>query len=136
MKIFISMYKSTPPLVQQIFLFLILGGVCYLVDILLLVGFVELMDMEVNLANLIASVISIYVAYVLNAKFIFKQGKHSITSEIAMFFLFSIIGLVFNIVLMYLFVTFVPISYVISKTIVTGLEAAFNFATRKIFVFQ
>lgn len=123
-------------LIKQIVLFLFLGMICYLVDILLLVGFVELLGMEENLANLIASVISIYVAYILNAKYVFEKGSRGTTYEVTSFFIFSFLGLIFNVILFKLFITYIPISYIISKTIVTALEAVFNFATRKFYVFK
>ena len=135
-KFFLNNRVLSHPLFQQIFLFLLVGGFCYLVSIVLLVLLVEYASMEVNLANLIASLIAIYVAYLLNAKFIFEKGKHDPKKELTIFFLFSFVGLAINVLLMFLMTTFLPISYIISKTIVTILVAGFNFVTRKFIVFN
>lgn len=130
-----SEYKLTSPLVRQVFLFLCVGGVCYVISILLLMFFVETMHVEVNLANIVASIIVIFICYLLNAKFVFKGGRHSKKKEIASFFAFSFLGFLLNVILMFLMTKYLAIWYVISKTIVTIVVAVFNFISRKKFVF-
>ena len=124
------------PLIRQILLFILVGCVCYLFGISLLILLVEIGGLEVNLANLIASLFAIYVAYVLNARFIFKGGRYSYSREIFAFYIFSAMGLGINITLMFLMTKYLPISYVISKTIVTAIVAGFNFVSRKYLVFK
>jgi putative flippase GtrA len=97
--------------------------------------FVEMANIEVNLANVISSVIVIFICYLLNAKFVFKGGRHSIKKEIFAFFIVSAIGFTLNVILMFLMTEYLVIWYVISKTIVTGVVAVFNFIARKKFVF-
>ncbi len=128
-------HKLTDPLVRQIFLFISVGTVCYMVAILLLMFFVEVVQLEVNLANLLSSVITIFVTYLLNAKFVFKGGRYTRKKEILAFFIFSFFGLVLNVLLMFLMTTYLPIWYVISKTVVVITIAVFNFVARKKFVF-
>ena len=127
--------KIKNPLLRQIALFLMVGGVCYVVSIVLLLLFVELWHMEVNLANLTASLITIFVCYLLNAKFVFTGGRHSKGKEVLAFFSFSLLGLLVNVVLMYLMTTYLPIWYVISKTLIVGVVAVFNFVVRKKLIF-
>ena len=136
MKALIEKYFLSNLLAQQIFLFLLVGGLCYFVSIALLMLFVEIYHVEVNLANLIASIVAIYVAYLLNGRFIFEKGKHAPAKELTVFFVFSLIGLLINVVLMFLMTKYLPISYIISKTIVTIIVAGFNFTTRKFLVFN
>lgn len=123
------------PIIQQILLFLLVGGICYVVAIALLMFFVEFIELEVNFANFIASFITIFVCYLLNAKFVFKSGRHSKQKEILAFFSFSIIGLALNLILMYLMTKYTPIWYVISKTLITVFIAVFNFIVRKKLIF-
>lgn len=127
--------KLKNSLFRQIFLFLSVGVVCYFVSIALLLFFVEIAHFEVNFANLLASFITIFVCYLLNAKFVFKSGRHSKRREVMAFFLFSTIGLVLNVVLMYLMTRYTPIWYVISKTLITAFIAVFNFIVRKKLIF-
>ncbi len=125
-----------PKAYKQIFAFLTVGVICYAVSIVLLMALVELLHIEVNLANLIASVITIVICYYLNVMLVFQSGKYSKFKEFVAFFTFSLVGLSLNVGLMYLLTEFTSIWYVISKTLVTGAVAVFNFTTRKIIVFQ
>lgn len=128
-------YKADNPLLRQVVLFAVVGGICYVVSIILLLFFVEISQMEVNLANLIASLITIFVCYVLNANFVFKGGRHSKGKEVLAFFSFSLLGLLLNVILMYLMTRYLPIWYVISKTIIVAVVAVFNFVVRKKLIF-
>lgn len=130
-----SEYKLSSLFNRQILLFVFVGVICYLIGILLLMFFVELVQLEVNLANLISSTITIFICYLLNVKFVFKSGRHSRSKEILAFYVFSFLGLLLNITLMFLMTKYLPIWYVISKTVVTAVVAVFNFTTRKRFVF-
>lgn len=42
-----------------------------------LILFVEWLKVEVNLANIITSVFTIFICYLLNVKFVFKGGRYS-----------------------------------------------------------
>jgi putative flippase GtrA len=130
-----SKYKLTNPLFRQVFLFLSVGVLCYFISIILLMLFVEMAQIEVNLANAIASVIVIFICYILNAKLVFKGGRYGRNKEILAFFIVSFIGFILNVILMFLMTEYLVIWYVISKTIVTILVAVFNFIARKKFVF-
>ncbi|WP_091866216.1 GtrA family protein [Pricia antarctica] len=70
-----SKFKLTNPLFRQLFLFLSVGVLCYFISLILLMFCVEIASIEVNLANLISSVIYIFICYLLNAKFVFKEGR-------------------------------------------------------------
>lgn len=128
-------YNLRSLIVQQILLFLFVGGICCVVGIVLLLLFVEIAHFEVNFANFIASFITIFVCYLLNARFVFKSGRYSRSKEVLAFFSFALLGLLLNVVLMYFMTTYPPIWYVISKTIITGFIAVFNFIVRKKLIF-
>lgn len=121
---------------KQILAFLGVGVICYLISIILLMALVELLKVEINLSNLIASVITIIICYYLNVILVFQAGKYSKLKEFMAFFTFSLLGLSLNVGLMYLLTEFTEIWYVLSKTFVTAVVAIFNFTTRKIIVFQ
>ncbi|WP_371743284.1 GtrA family protein [Pseudozobellia sp. WGM2] len=111
------------------------GGICYIIGISLLILFVESLKLEVNLANVFSSLLTIGICYILNSKFVFEGGRHSKQKEILAFFIVSGIGFFINIILLYLFTKHLPIWYVISKTMVIMIVAVFNFYARKRFVF-
>lgn len=128
-------FNRKSPLIKQILSFLFVGGICYVISIALLLFFVEIVHIEVNLSNLLASLITMLVCYLLNSKYVFKGGRYSRKKEVLAFFTFSTISLVLNVTLMYLMTTYLPIWYVISKTLITGFITIFNFTVRKKFVF-
>jgi len=128
-------FKLKNSFLRQILSFIIVGGICYVASIVLLVLSVEVLQMEVNLANLITSIITIFICYILNVNFVFVGGRHSRHKEVLTFFSFSILGLALNVLLMYLMTTYLPIWYVISKTLIVAVVAVFNFVVRKNYVF-
>lgn len=125
-----------PKLGKQIFLFVFIGGICYVLVMGLLMLFVEQFGIEKNLANVLASLIVMVVNYFLNATFVFERGRLNPWKEASAFFLFAGIGFGINVVLYYLLTAFTPIDYLSSKTIVVILVAVFNFLTRKFLVFK
>ncbi len=121
---------------RQIFMFALIGGVCYILVMGLLILFKEVFLMEVNLANAISSIIVIFINYFLNSAFVFEGGRHKRWKEMSGFFLFAMFGFFLNILLMYLFTEYLPVHYTVSKTIIVVLVAVFNFITRKYLIFK
>ena len=128
--------KVTSSLHRQIVLFLISGGICFAADLAILVFLVEIMKMNVIIANCISVIFSIYIAYKLNVKFIFRNGKFGLSKEVTLFFVFSGISFLLDVFFLFLLVKYVMMWYVIAKIIVTLLVALFNFSTRKWFIFS
>ncbi len=120
---------------QQVVLFIIIGFLCYLIGLGQLIIFVEWLKVEVNLANVITSIITIYICYLLNARYVFKSGRYSRKKEIFTFYIFSSIGFLLNVGLLFVLTKYLLIWYVVAKTLVTIAVAVFNFFTRKKFVF-
>ena len=68
----------TSSLPRQFILFTIVGGICVLFDMAVLLALVVILKLNVILANCISVLIGSYVAYKLNVKFIFQNGKFGI----------------------------------------------------------
>ena len=113
----------------------LVGGICFLISILLLMGFVEILSLEVNWANVWASLITIVICYFLNVAFVFKPGRHSRFNEMLGFALVSFAGFGINVGVMYLLTTYTGMWYVLCKTLVVGVVAVFNFLLRKYVIF-
>ena len=129
-------HKVTSSLHKQIILFIVSGGICYIVDISILVFLVEILNINIILSNCISVLISIYVTYLLNVKFVFQNGKFGMKKEITLFLIFSGISFLWDILLLYLLVKYTAIWYVWAKIIVTSIVALFNFSTSKLFIFS
>ena len=120
---------------RQIVLFLIVGVICFVVDLVSLVFLVEVIKWDVIISTGIAVIVATYVAYVLNLKYIFQGGKYAVSKEITLFFIFSIIGFFLNILFMYLLTVHLKVWYVMAKVLITVTVALFNFSTRKWLIF-
>ena len=129
-------HSVTSSLHKQAMLFVIVGGVCFFVDMLILLFLVEILKVNVIISNCISVIIATYVAYVLNVKYIFQNGKYEIKKEITLFYIFSAISFLLNESFLYVLVEFLLMWYVLAKVIVTIVVALFNFSTRKWFIFS
>lgn len=128
--------KVTASIHKQVVLFLISGGICFIADFSILVVLVELFKVNVILANCFSVIFAIYLAYILNVKFVFERGKFKLTKEFSLFFIFSGISFVLDMSFLYVLVEFLAMWYVLAKVIVTLVVALFNFSTRKWFIFS
>ncbi len=106
----------TGSLHRQVLLFLGIGTICFFIDMTLLVFQVEMLKFAVVPATAVSVILTTLIAYLLNVKFIFEGGKFSLTREVMLFFIFSIIGVVLNIVLMYVLVVYILMWYVSGKS--------------------
>ena len=120
---------------RQVILFILIGFICYLIGLGQLIVFVEWLRLEVNLANILTSIITIFICYLLNVKYVFKAGRYAKGKEILAFYIFSSAGLFINVALMFVLTKYTDMWYVVAKTLVTLLVAIFNFISRKRFVF-
>jgi len=89
---------------------------------------------------LVAVVISFLVAtavnYVLSGRYVFTRGRHPAHKELVLLYLVSAIGLVLNMLLMFVFVGLWSIPAMPSKIAATGVVFFWNFGARKMWVFK
>ncbi len=137
---FISGYFNkntvTDSLHRQFVLYLISGGICFVIDMAILLFLVEFIKINVNIANCISVLTATYAAYLLNVKFVFRNGKFGLKTEISFFYIFSTVGFFLNALLLYMLVDFWNMWYVPAKILITITIALFNFTTRKYFIFS
>lgn len=94
------------------------------------------------LSTFIAFVVATYVNWFLGRKYTFRDSayKDQKTKEIALVFLVSAIGLIFNLLLMYLFVDLIGMNEgiwrTVAKIISTGIVFIWNFLSRKLWVYR
>lgn len=117
---------------KQIFRFILVGGLCFLIDYTLLYCLSNTMHYLV--ANLCAYVISTAVNYTLSMRFVFQSKGGSKTKEVIVFVGLSLLGLILTEISMWLLTDGLSIYYMFSKIISTGIAMVFNFVTRKLFI--
>lgn len=122
-------------LIIQVFRFGIVGGLAFLIDYGILLVLKEIFHIHYLWAAAIAFAISTVFNYWLSVTWVFTEKvERKKTTELAVFVFLSIIGLVINLLCMWLFTDIVHIDYKLSKIAATAIVMIFNFITRKIFL--
>lgn len=133
---------------KQIFKFIIVGGISFLVDFLVYTIMCNVLYIHYIIAGIAGFVVSVIVNYVLSMRFVFvsKEDMRK-DKEFAIFVLLSLLGMLLNSIILYLCIDIVYhywlwLSQVISektmnliaKIIATFIVMVYNFVTRKIFL--
>lgn len=122
-------------LLFEIFKFLIVGGLAFIIDYLILIFCRELIGFKILISSAIAFIISTIFNYILSIKWVFNiRGKNSSKTNFTIFVVFSIIGLSLTQLIMWYGCDKLRYSYLIIKIIATGIVMIFNYITRKIFL--
>ena len=131
----IKLNNKKRKLLLQIFKFLFVGGLAFLIDYISLIIFKEIFNLSTLFASAIAFTISVIVNYILSVTWVFEVDEtKSKKQNFIIFIIFSIIGLILTEIIMYLGSDVLKISYLIVKIIATAIVMVFNFVTRKIFL--
>jgi len=120
----------------QIIRFGLVGAFCAALDIIFFIILYDYLKINYLIANFGSTCFAILINYYISKKWVFKSGKYSARVEFAAFMIFSIIGLVINQFLIWLFVERFFMNPKTGKIIAIILVAIFNFITKKIFVFK
>ncbi len=128
--------------IKQFLSYFGVGGAAALVEW----GTFSLLEFAFNtpylLATFIAFVVATLVNWILGRIFTFKESAYQEqrTKEFLLVFLVSAIGLAFNLLLMYLFVTVLRMDTNILKTLAkvlaTGIVFIWNFLSRKLWIYK
>lgn len=135
-KIFHLNFKDkTKNLLLQMFKFLLVGGLAFVIDYVTLIICKEVFNIPVLISAAIAFTISVIFNYILSVKWVFDVDKNkSEKKNFVIFIVFSVIGLGLTELIMWFGVDIVKISYLIVKIIATAIVMVFNFVTRKLFL--
>ncbi|MBR6949546.1 MAG: GtrA family protein [Bacilli bacterium] len=131
----IKINNKNRKLLLQIFKFLFVGGLAFLIDYVSLIICKEIFHLSTLLASAIAFTISVIVNYILSVTWVFEVDEtKSKKQNFIIFIVFSILGLIITEIIMYLGSDVLKISYLIVKIVATAIVMVFNFVTRKIFL--
>ena len=135
-KIFHLKFKDkTKKLFLQMFKFLLVGGLAFVIDYVTLIICKEVFNIPVLISAAIAFTVPVVVNYILSVKWVFDVDKSkSEKKNFIIFIVFSVIGLGLTELIMWFGVDIVKISYLIVKIIATAIVMVFNFVTRKLFL--
>ena len=129
----------------KIILYLFVGGTAALVEwglfylffYYLLVGLGLSIDTLTMVATALAFGLSTLYHYFLGNILVFDSGsKYDKSKELSLVFLVSIMGLVFNLVLMYVFVGLLAWRAMLAKVITSCIVVVWNYLSRKKWIFK
>lgn len=121
-------------LISQFFKFGVVGVIAFIVDYLSLYLLTEFLNVYYLISSIISFLLSIIINYILSINWVFDIKKKQSFKDVIIFTLLSTIGLLINLLVMYLSVEVFKIHYMIGKLIATFIVMIWNFVTRKMFL--
>lgn len=120
----------------QIFRFIIIGCSTAFIDFMTLFILTDFFYVNYLISAAIGFMIGSSINYILSIKLIFLRGKFSsYTLEFSVFMAFTLLGLLFNQLIMYLCTEILFWIYFYSKVVAIIVVTLFNFLTKKHVVF-
>jgi putative flippase GtrA len=122
---------------KQFFLFIINGTISAGFHFLILVFFVEILNIKnIAVANIIAGFLAIIISYLGNRYFVFKSSENKIYSQVLKFFVTYIIIIFVNTLFLSLLIFFTGLDYRIAFIITSAILAILSFFINKFIVFN
>jgi len=122
---------------REFYRYFFAGLAAFGADFVALVLLTEGLGVNYLVANACGVSLGILVSYVLCVRWVFTQRRFSqVSIEVPAFVLTSLVGLVLNEALLWLFVEIAALYYLWAKILVTGLMFIVNFLLKKLVVFS
>ena len=123
-------------LLMQLFKFGLVGVVATVLDFLFLFLLTDVFGIYYLLSAAVSFVLSTLFNYVASMRFVFnsKFTKDEKTKELLLFTILSVIGLLLNQFLMWLFVEKIALYYMLAKIVATFFVMMWNFVSRKVWL--
>ena len=119
----------------QTFKFSLVGGIAFIIDYLVLIFCKEVLNLNILIGSSISFSISLIVNYFLSINYVFDVNKNDKRrKKFILFIIFSIVGLLLTLLIMWFGTNILKINYLIAKILATFIVMCFNFITRKIFL--
>ncbi len=128
--------------VRQLISYFFVGGTAALVEWSVFSLLEYLLDLPYLLASVLAFLVSTTVNWILGRTFTFKNSAYQKKKSKEAFLVFaaSAVGLVFNLLLMLLFVDVIGMSTnflkIVAKVLATGIVFIWNYLSRKLWIYR
>ena len=115
---------------------MLIGTLGSIIDYSIMIVLKEVLLIPVLIASGVAFTLTLIYTYYMDMKFIFTDLKEELTKKrIAMIFIItSILGLLFNQLMMYVLVKKISLNYLISKLISVSIVGIWNFISKKFLI--
>ncbi len=113
------------------------GCLVFLTDLAILFLLTERFGVNYLWSNLVSVSVGLMLSYLFCIKWVFLDRRYNrVVFELPLFVLISMIGLLFNELLLWTCVEIGGINYLVAKVIVTAVVFVFNFALKKTVLFR
>jgi putative flippase GtrA len=123
-------------LIKQLVRYFFTGGAAAIVEWTVFFITNGLFGVHYLLAVVISFITATFVNYTISIRYVFERGKYKGFTEVSLVYLVSFIGLLLNLLLMYIFVSIIAMHPFVSKVIATGMVFMWNFTARKVWIFK
>ena len=122
-------------LFQQIFKFVIVGGIATIIDWVIYYVLVHFVHLDPLISNIISFSISVIYNYIASVKWVFHVNQNKSRKKMFIeFILFSIFGLLLTELFLWIGIKLLHQDEMLIKIISTAIVMVFNFITRKLFL--
>ena len=122
-------------LFQQIFKFVIVGGIATIIDWAIYYVLVHFVHLDPLISNIISFSISVIYNYIASVKWVFHVNQNKSRKKMFIeFILFSIFGLLLTELFLWIGIKLLHQDEMLIKIISTAIVMVFNFITRKLFL--
>lgn len=135
-------------LLTQIFKFVIVGGISFLIDFLVYTVMCNGLHIHYMIAGIVGFTISVIANYMLSMKFVFESKEDMRKDkEFVIFVVLSLIGMLLNSAILYVCIDLIYHYWywlqellsadwmnIVAKIVATAVVMVYNFITRKIFL--
>ena len=121
--------------IKDFFLYLIVGGIATAAE--WVVFFVlDKTHLHYAIATTVAYIISTFVNWLAGRILVFKESHQAFIKEIGEIYLASVVGLLLNLLIMWVAVDLFALGEMISKIFATAIVFFYNFLVRKLLIYK
>lgn len=121
--------------IKEFLLYLVVGGVATIVEWILFFV-LNKCSIHYEIATTAAYILSTLVNWFVGRLLVFKENRKSIFKEILEIYIASIVGLLMNLVIMWLAVDVLTFNEMFSKVSATAIVFFYNFLVRKLLIYK
>lgn len=122
---------------KELILYLIVGSIATLVEWGAFWLFEHMFHIQYLIATALAFMFSTFANWVLGRLFVFKQqSMQSLFKEIVSIYIVSVVGLLLNLIIMFVLVQLVAFNKMLSKMFATVLVFGYNYLVRKVLIYK
>ena len=121
--------------IKEFFLYLVVGGIATATEWLVFF-LLDKCYLHYAVATVIAYIVSTFVNWLAGRLLVFKQSEQKFLKEIVSVYLASIVGLLGNLLLMWIAVDLLSANEMLSKVNATGIVFLYNFLVRKFWIYK